>query len=59
MKIYDLYQLEVALFIHDHVHDKLPHSVSFRNIFKLNYDINGAYEIRWAQMVNMLSAKLV
>ena len=55
LKISDLYQLEVVLFMHDYVHTKLP--PSFNNLFKLNCDVYDAYETRRAQMFHIPRTK--
>ena len=48
IKLHDLYQLEVMLFMHDYIHMKLPWS--FRNTFSFNADIQNAYATRQAHM---------
>ena len=57
LKISDLYQLEVVLFMYDYmyVHNKLPLSV--RNLFKLNCDVYDAYETRRAQIFHINRTK--
>ena len=49
LKLSDLYQQEVMLFMHDYAHDKLPRS--FQNIYSNTRNIHGAYETRQAQML--------
>ena len=48
LKLSDLYQQEVMLFMHDYIHDKLPRS--FQNIYHLNRTINVAYETRQSKL---------
>ena len=48
LKISDLYQLEVLLFMHDYSHQKLP--ASFTGLYSTNRETNGAYETRQADM---------
>ena len=55
LRVSDLYQLEVVLFMYDYVRTKLP--LSFRNIFKFNCDVYDAYITRRAQMFHIPKTK--
>ena len=55
LRVSDLYQLEVVLFMYDYVHTKLP--LSFRNIFKFNCDVYDTYVTRRAQMFHIPKTK--
>ena len=55
LRVSDLYQLEVVLFMYDYVHTKLP--LSFRNIFKFNCDVYDANVTRRAQMFHIPKTK--
>ena len=44
LKLHDIYQLEVMLFMHDYINDRLP--VSFQHIYSLRSDTEGAYNTR-------------
>jgi hypothetical protein len=48
LKLSDLYQQEIMLFMHDYTHDKLPRS--FQNLYKFNRNMHGAYETRQNQL---------
>jgi hypothetical protein len=55
LKLSDLYQLQVLLFMHNYSRDKLP--MSFRNIFTLNRDINAVHETRQVNMFHVTKSK--
>ena len=55
LKLSDLYQLQVLLFMHKYSHDKLP--MSFRNTFTLNRDINVVHETRQVNMYHVIKSK--
>jgi hypothetical protein len=55
LKISDLYQLEVLLFMHDYSHQKLP--PSFTDIYSINRDTNGSCETRQADMFYVARTK--
>ena len=55
LKVSDLYQLEVLLFMHDYMNDKLPSS--FQNSFTLNYDVQESYITRQSNMFNIPMTK--
>ena len=55
LKLSDLYQLQVLLFMHKYSRDKLP--MSFRNIFTLNRDINVVHETRQVNMFHVAKSK--
>ena len=48
LKLSDLYQQEIMLFMHNYTHDKLPRS--FQNLYKFNRTMHVAYETRQAQL---------
>ena len=55
LRVSDLYQLGVVLFMYDYVRTKLP--LSFRNIFKFNCDVYDAYITRRAHMFHIPKTK--
>jgi len=55
LKLSDIYQMEVLLFMYDYINDKLP--VSFQNLFCLRSNIDGAYETRQNNMFDIPRTK--
>ena len=55
LKLSDLYQLEVMLFMHDYSHNKLPKS--FKNFYHINRDVRGTYDTRQSYMYYIPSTK--
>ena len=55
LKLNDLYQLEVMLFMHDYSHNKLPSS--FMNIYVTNQHVSRTYHTRQSHMYNIRRTK--
>ena len=55
LKLSDLYQLEVMLFMYDYTRDKLPRS--FQNTYNINSNVQMAFEARQSQMLVIPSTK--
>jgi len=55
LKMSDLYRMEILLFMHDYINDKLP--VSFRGTFSHNRDHQNAYNTRQWEMFNIPRTK--
>jgi len=55
LKLSDIYQLEVLMFMHDFINNKLP--LSFQNMFILNADIQNTYQTRQSNMFHMPLSK--
>ena len=49
LKLSDLYQRQVMVFMYDYTHDKLPSS--FQNTYNINSNVHLAYETRQSQML--------
>ena len=50
LKLNDLYELQAILFVNDFLSDKLPES--FKNVFRLNSDVQSAYKTRQSNVVH-------
>ena len=55
LKLSDIYQLEVLLFMHDYLNNRLP--MSFNNVFPLNSDNANAYSTRQIHMFSLPRTK--
>ena len=55
LKLSDIYQLEVLLFMHDYLNNRLP--MSFNNIFPLNSENANAYITRQINMFSLPRTK--
>ena len=55
LKISDLYQSQIALFMYDYIHHKLPGS--FENVFLYQRDVQTTYETRQSDKLYILGCK--
>ena len=55
LKLSDLYELEVLLFMHDYTNGKLPSS--FEDIYRLNSEVNSAYLTRQSNLYYVARTK--
>ena len=55
LKISDLYQSQIALFMHDYINRKLPGS--FENVVLYQLDVQTAYETRQSDKLYILGCK--
>ena len=55
LKIPDMYQLQVMLFMHDYIIDKLP--MSFRHMYEFNSAVQSVYSTRQSQLFNIPRTK--
>ena len=55
LKISDMYQLQVMLFMHDYTIDKLP--MSFRHTYEFNSAVQSVYSTRQSQLFNIPRTK--
>ena len=57
LRVSDLYESEVTLFMHDYIHHKLPSS--FDNTFKHNYEIQESHQTRQSNLLFIERSKSV
>ena len=50
LKLNDQYELQAILFVNEFLSDKLP--ASFKNVFRLNSDVQSAYKTRQSNLVH-------
>ena len=55
LKLSDIYQMEVILFMHDYINDRLPKS--FENTFDITRDVQTSYLTRQSNMFSVPKSK--